>query len=156
VIYPPRKFDPAEPGNFSRAYTRAPARLDSSEFSPTAGWKFPPGGSGGPLDPGEFLILNTDRGVSTVGIGLHAVGIHVMTNSAAKRGRKPKGNRKPVRAMLPAEVVDIADAMAKEHEDLDRTAVLGRLLCERLGLPVPAYCLPRSSSQQELPLNKAS
>jgi hypothetical protein len=78
-----------------------------------------------------------------------------MTTSA-KRGRKPKGDRKPVRAMLPTQVVDMIDAYAAEHEDLDRTAVLGRLLCERLGLPVPAYCLPRSLEQQELPLNKAS
>ncbi len=74
---------------------------------------------------------------------------------SGKPGRKPKGNRKPVSARLPAEVVDLADAIA-EQEGLDRTAVLGRLLCERLGLAVPSYCLPSTSHQQELPLNKAS
>lgn len=78
-----------------------------------------------------------------------------MDSSRSKRGRKPKGNRQPVSAMLPVEVVAIADAMAAES-GLDRTAVLGRLLCERLGLPVPTYCLPTSSEQTELPLSKAS
>jgi hypothetical protein len=78
-----------------------------------------------------------------------------MTTSATKRGRKPKGNRTPVRTMLPVEVVEAADAMAAQ-DGLDRTAVLGRLLCERLGFPVPAYCLPPNTTQQELPLTKAS
>jgi hypothetical protein len=72
-----------------------------------------------------------------------------------KPGPKPKGNRFRVTAALPLEVVTIADDIA-EREGVDRTAVLGRLLCERLGLPVPAYCLPPSTDQQELPLSKAS
>jgi hypothetical protein len=79
-----------------------------------------------------------------------------MNIAPGKPGRKPKGNRKRVSAALPAEVVDIADALAAEHDGLDRTAVLGRLLCERLGIPVPAYCLPPATRQSELPLNQAS
>jgi hypothetical protein len=78
-----------------------------------------------------------------------------MDRPRAKSGPKPKGNRFRVTAALPAEVVSLADEMA-EREGVDRTAVLGRLLCERLGLPVPAYCLPPTSDQGELPLSKAS
>jgi len=78
-----------------------------------------------------------------------------MDRPRAKSGPKPKGNRFRVTAALPAEVVSIADEMA-QREGVDRTAVLGRLLCERLGLPVPTYCLSPNSTQEELPLSKAS
>lgn len=78
-----------------------------------------------------------------------------MDRPHAKSGPKPKGNRFRVTAALPAEVVSLADEMARS-EGVDRTAVLGRLLCERLGLPVPSYCLPPTTKQQELPLSKAS
>jgi hypothetical protein len=78
-----------------------------------------------------------------------------MDRPRAKSGPKPKGNRFRVTAALPSEVVKIADEMA-QREGVDRTAVLGRLLCERLGLPVPIYCLPPGTNQVELPLNKAS
>jgi len=79
-----------------------------------------------------------------------------MNTTPGKPGRKPKGNRKRVSAALPVEVVELADALAAEHDGLDRTAVLGRLLCERLGLPVPAYCLPPQTNQTKLALNQAS
>lgn len=79
-----------------------------------------------------------------------------MNTTPGRRGRKPKGNRTPVRAALPAEAVALVDAIANQ-DGVDRTAVLSRLLCERLNLPVPAYCLPApSTNQQELPLTKAS
>ena len=74
---------------------------------------------------------------------------------SGRPGPKPKGNRLRVTAQLPAEVVALADEMAA-RTGVDRTAVLGQLLCERLGLPVPKYCLPPTSAQQELPLSKAS
>lgn len=79
-----------------------------------------------------------------------------MDRPRAKSGPKPKGNRFRVTAALPVEVVQLADSMA-ERDGVDRTAVLGRLLCEQLGLPVPHYCLPPGArQQQELPLSKAS
>jgi hypothetical protein len=78
-----------------------------------------------------------------------------MDRPRAKSGPKPKGDRFRVTAALPTEVVSIADEMA-QREGVDRTAVLGRLLCERLGLPVPTYCLAPTSAQEELPLSKAS
>lgn len=78
-----------------------------------------------------------------------------MDRPRGKSGPKPKGDRFRVTAALPTEVVSIADAIART-EGVDRTAVLGRLLCERLGLPVPKYCLPPTSNQEELPLTKAS
>ena len=77
-----------------------------------------------------------------------------MNDRPGKRGPKPKGRRKRVSAALPAEAVELIDAMA-ERDGVDRTAVLGRLLCEQLNLPVPTYCLP-TNSQEELPLDKAS
>jgi len=78
-----------------------------------------------------------------------------MDRPRRKSGPKPKGDRFRVTAALPSEVVTIADEIA-EREGVDRTAVLGRLLCERLGLPVPAYCRPPNSRQEELPLIQAS
>lgn len=81
-----------------------------------------------------------------------------MDRPRAKSGPKPKGNRFRVTAALPVEVVQLADSMA-ERDGVDRTAVLGRLLCEKLGLEVPSYCLPQNTTrndQQELPLGKAS
>ena len=78
-----------------------------------------------------------------------------MDRPRAKSGPKVKGDRFRVTAALPTEVVNLADEMARA-EGVDRTAVLGRLLCERLGLPVPRYCLPPASSQGELPMSKAS
>jgi hypothetical protein len=78
-----------------------------------------------------------------------------MNSTPARPGRKPKGNRTPVRAALPAEAIDAVDAIALQ-EGSDRTTVLGRLLCERLGLGVPDYCLPPRAGQEELPLSRAS
>jgi hypothetical protein len=78
-----------------------------------------------------------------------------MNTTRAKPGRKPKGDRTQVSAALPTEAVRIADARAR-REGVDRTAMLGRLLCEALGLEVPAYCLPAVTAQEELPLTKAS
>jgi hypothetical protein len=77
------------------------------------------------------------------------------TRPRAKRGPKPKGNRVRISAALPAEVYDQALAIA-ERDGQTLTDVLGRLLAEALDLPVPSYCLPKSSNQGELPLIRAS
>lgn len=73
----------------------------------------------------------------------------------AKKGPKPKGNRVRMSAALPAEVMEEMLAIA-ERDRQTLTDVLGRLLAERLGLPVPAYCLPKRTDQTELPMTKAS
>jgi hypothetical protein len=78
-----------------------------------------------------------------------------MTDTRGKPGPKPKGDRFRVTAALPTEVVRLIDSMA-QSEGADRTAVLGRLLCERLDLPVPGYCLPSATAQKALSLGKAS
>lgn len=72
----------------------------------------------------------------------------------AKIGRKPKGNRlkRPVSLEVDLwdEVADIA-----QRDGLPLTDVVQRLVAESLGLPVPAYCLPKVA-QEELPLPQAS
>lgn len=73
----------------------------------------------------------------------------------AKSGPKPKGNRlkRPV-----ALEIDLWDQVASiaERDGLPLTDVVQRLVAERLGLPVPAYCLPKTLTQEELPLPQAS
>ena len=76
------------------------------------------------------------------------------TRPRAKRGPRPKGDRVRCCAALPAEAVNRALAIA-ERDGQTFTDVLGRLLCEALDMPVPAYCLPKRD-QRELPLTKAS
>jgi hypothetical protein len=73
----------------------------------------------------------------------------------AKKGPKPKGDRVRMSAALPAEVMKELLTIA-ERDGQTLTDVLGRLLAERLGLPVPVYCLPKGADQTELPLTKAS
>lgn len=73
----------------------------------------------------------------------------------AKSGPKPKGDRVRTSVALPAEVRVQAQAIAA-REGVTLTDVIGRLCSEALGLPVPSYCLPKTESQEELPLADAS
>jgi hypothetical protein len=74
----------------------------------------------------------------------------------ARKGPKPKDpTRVQTTILLPAEVRARAEAIA-EKDGLALTNVIARLLSEAMGLPVPAYCLPKNTDQQELPLSQAS
>jgi hypothetical protein len=75
----------------------------------------------------------------------------------AKKGPKPKDpSRVQTTTLLPAEVRARAEAIAVQ-EGMALTNVIARLLCERLDLPVPSYCVaPTPQNQQELPLSQAS
>ncbi len=73
----------------------------------------------------------------------------------ARRGRKPKGERVGTFVALPVELRRAAEAIA-EREQLPLGDVITRIVAEGLGLPAPAYCYPAATTQQELPLNRAS
>jgi hypothetical protein len=68
-------------------------------------------------------------------------------------GRRRKGNRVQTTVSLEAEiyqgVVELAD-----RDQVPITDVISKLCAEALGLPVPAYCLPKD--QGKLPLADAS
>jgi hypothetical protein len=72
-----------------------------------------------------------------------------------KRGPKPKGNRVSTTVALDVDVRAHAQAIA-ERDGLALCDVIGRLCAEALGLPVPPYCLPKTTNQEELPLAEAS
>ncbi len=72
-----------------------------------------------------------------------------------KPGPAPKGNRVQVTVTVPVEVRGQVQVIA-DREGLAFTNIVERLLSESLGLPVPAYCLPKTTSQGELPLAEAS
>ena len=63
----------------------------------------------------------------------------------------PKGDRISVSAKIPASVIAVIDEIA-EADGTDRTAIIGRLLCERLEMEVPSYCRPPANAQTELPM----
>ena len=74
----------------------------------------------------------------------------------AKKGPKPKDpTRVQTTVTLPANVRAGAEALAR-RDGLSMTNIIERLLAEGLGLPVPAYCLPKTTTQTELPLRRAS
>jgi hypothetical protein len=78
------------------------------------------------------------------------------TRPRAKRGPKPKDpTRVQTTVTLPHEVRARAQALA-DRDGLSLTNTIERLLAEALDVPVPAYCLPKSTDQEELPLSKAS
>ena len=66
-------------------------------------------------------------------------------------GRRRKGNRVQTTVSLEAEiyqgVVEIAD-----RDNIPLTDVISKLCAEALGLPVPAYCLPKVQDQEKFPL----
>ena len=68
-------------------------------------------------------------------------------------GRRRKGNRVQTTVSLEAEiyqgVIELAD-----RDGIPITDVISKLCAEALGLPVPAYCLPKD--QEKLPLADAS
>ena len=70
-------------------------------------------------------------------------------------GRRRKGNRVQTTVSLEAEiyqgVVEIAD-----RDSIPITDVITKLCAEALGLPVPAYCVPKVPDQEKLPLADAS
>jgi hypothetical protein len=73
-----------------------------------------------------------------------------------KPGRPAKGDRVFTGVRLPREYRVAAEELAR-RDGLDVTDVVTRMVGESLGLPIPDYCLPKTTSQQEeLPLNKAS
>ena len=73
-----------------------------------------------------------------------------------KPGRPAKGDRVFTAVRLPREYRMAAEAIAR-RDGVDVTDVVTRMVGESLGLPIPDYCLPKTTSQQEeLPLNKAS
>lgn len=69
-------------------------------------------------------------------------------------GRRRKGNRLQTTVSLEAEiyqrVIEIVD-----RDGIPATDVINKLCAEALGLPVPAYCLPKQD-QEKLPLADAS
>ncbi len=72
-----------------------------------------------------------------------------------KRGPKPKGNRVNTSMALEVEVRQHAQALA-DRDGLALCDVINRLCAEALGLPVPSYCLPKTTNQEALPLAEAS
>jgi hypothetical protein len=72
-----------------------------------------------------------------------------------RRGRKPKGVRVGTFVSLPVELRRAAEEVA-QREQMPLGDVITRLVAEGLELPAPAYCYPKATAQEELPLNKAS
>lgn len=78
------------------------------------------------------------------------------TRPRARRGPKPKDpTRVQTTVTLPHEVRARAQALA-DRDGLSLTNTIERLLAEALDVPVPAYCQPKTTKQEELPLSKAS
>lgn len=142
MICPRRETDPAENGNFPRAYTRAPARLDSIQKP------------GAPADgnvrhgrshtgiPGTRRVI--DRRASLVPASRNG------TNSRMERkktGRPPRGVRKQAAYKLPVALLEAMSRYAAEH-GMTVTDLVGESVADRVGVPY----MP----QEGLPLTKAS
>ncbi len=56
---------------------------------------------------------------------------------------------------LPADLRAEAEEVAR-RDGLALTWVITRMVAESLGRPIPEHCYPKATTQQELPLNKAS
>lgn len=80
---------------------------------------------------------------------------NMQETSRGRPGRKPKlaEGRVYTAAKIPLHYREVLDRQAEE-EGIPLGDVITRLLGERLGLPVPAYCRPRN--QEALPLDQAS
>ncbi len=71
-------------------------------------------------------------------------------------GRRRKGNRVQTTVSLEAEIYQGVVALA-DRDNIPITDVISKLCAEALGLPVPAYCLPKAAENQEKePLADAS
>lgn len=74
----------------------------------------------------------------------------------SRGGRPPKGDRQKRSVYLERAVWRQLEEMAAD-EGLPVTVIVARLVYERMAHPVPAYCLPKpSNDQEELPLATAS
>lgn len=69
-----------------------------------------------------------------------------------------RGDRVPTNVRLPRHMREVAEAIA-ERDGVGVGEAVTRVFAEALGLPVPDYCLPKHTGEQEvleLPLTKAS
>lgn len=67
----------------------------------------------------------------------------------------PKGPRVQVPVRLATSFYEAVEEISK-RDGIWITDVVTRMVAESLGRPAPDYCHPKSESQQELPLTRAS